>query len=223
MNLVLYSDQIIPENRRIDEVLLSMLPPQPRIGYVPSAVEPRQEWFESRRAYYAKIGLPLQHFHDPVLSSEDSLAALLSCDAIHLSGGDTRHFHSRLIQANLMRPLREYASRGGIIIGTSAGAILTTPTIALDAIFSDSDPTLAGPSEGLSLVEFEFFPHLHADPSYLPRLLEYSRASERPILACPDGSGVAVYGSRLHLIGDGLRIRRGNAEDWTTSSADLAK
>jgi dipeptidase E len=50
-----------------------------------------------------------------------------------------------------MLPLREYASRGGIIIGTSAGAILTTPTIALDAIFSDGDLALVGPSEGLSV------------------------------------------------------------------------
>jgi dipeptidase E len=214
MNLVLYSDQIIPENRRVDEVLLSMLPSQPRIGYVPSAVEPRREWFENRRAYYAQMGLPLQIFHDPILDDEGSLTALLSCDAIHLSGGDTRHFHDRLTQANLMLPLREYASRGRVIIGTSAGAMLMTPTIALDAIFSESDPRLIGPSEGLSLVQFEFFPHLYADPCYLPRLLAYSRTHERSILACPDGSGVVVNNGSLQMIGNGLRINRGEARDW---------
>jgi hypothetical protein len=53
------------------------------------------------------------------------------------------------------------------------------------------------------------------DPSYLPRLLERSRAHERSILACPDGSGV-VNSDGLHMIGDGLHINGGYAKDGRT-------
>jgi dipeptidase E len=214
MKLAFYSDQIIPENRRVDAVLVSILPSKARLGFVPSGGDPTRKWFEDRRAYYAESGLQLSHFHDPAIDDQGSLAALLSCDAIHLSGGNTREFLSRLSRADMIRPLRQYARQGGVLIGTSAGAILLTPNISVDALFLGDDPDQAAQSEALSLAEFEFFPHLGNDQSYLPRLLKYSRSCSRAILACPDGCGVILQEDALQLIGDGLVIKGGDATSW---------
>jgi dipeptidase E len=216
MKLVFYSDQIIPENRRIDTALVAMLPSKARIGFVPSGGDPTRKWFLDRRAYYAEVGLDLAHSHDPATDDQESLAALLCCDAVHLSGGNTKTFLNRLVRADMIRLLREYARRGGVLIGTSAGAILLTPTISVDALFSGNDPERVN-DEALSLSEFEFFPHLGNDPSYLPRLLKYSRACSRAILACPDGCGVILQEKALRLIGDGLVIKDGSATAWQCS------
>jgi dipeptidase E len=214
MQLVFYSDQIIPENRKVDAALRAMLPANATLGFVPSGDDTDRKWFEARRRYYADSGLRLVHAHDPISRDRRTLAALLSCDAIHLSGGNTAEFLRRLVQAQLVEPLRNYARDGGTLIGASAGAILMTPTIALDALFSDQDPVPADNCDALSLVDFEFFPHLGNEQSYLPRLLAYSRVCERQILACPDGCGVVLCDGELQLIGDGLAVRDGVAVSW---------
>lgn len=214
MQLAFYSDQIIPENRKVDVALRSMLPVNAKLGFVPSGDDANKKWFEGRRSYYAEAGLRLVHSHDPSSLDRRTLAELLSCDAIHLSGGNTVEFLHRLVQAQLIEPLRKYVRDGGTLIGSSAGAILMTPTIALDALFSNKDPIPADTREALSLVDFEFFPHFANEPSYLPRLLKYSLGCSRSILACPDGCGVVLRGSELQLIGDGLTVRDGAAVSW---------
>lgn len=48
--LVLYSDQEIPENAKVDEKLLALLnKPNPVIGYIPSASDPERKFYELKR------------------------------------------------------------------------------------------------------------------------------------------------------------------------------
>lgn len=105
--------------------------------------------------------------------------------------------------------LRRWAASGGILIGTSAGAILMTPTIAVDALFSGRRPEDVEDGAALDLLPFEFFPHLHAKTSYLPDLLRYSANTPRPIIACPDGDGVVVARGRVSCVGNPLWLCNG--------------
>ncbi len=209
MKLVFYSDQIIPENRKVDDCLLSLLPLGARIGYVPSGSDPNRSFFEDRQAYYAHLGLSLSVYCDPREHSGESLESLLDCDAIHLSGGDTRHFLEGLIRADMLDLLRQWAQSGRVMIGTSAGAILMTPTIAVDAILRNAEPAHAAAPDALNLAPFEFFPHLDKSPAYLPALVSYSRANRRPILACPDGDGIIVDDDEVLFIGKVVRVEDG--------------
>jgi len=210
MKLVLYGDQIIPENRRIDERLIRMLGADRRIGYIPSSRDPSRRFFDSRRSYYAASGLDLAVYFDPEDSSGSDLQALLDCDAIHLSGGDTALFRNRLFAADMIKPLQDYATAGGILIGTSAGAILMTPTIAVDALFNGKTPMLSDDDAALNLTPFEFFPHFGQKPGWLPALLKYSRSNGRPIFCCPDGDGIVIDGEQTVFIGEIVRIADGD-------------
>jgi dipeptidase E len=214
INAVLYSDQIIPANAKVDLRLVALMKGRGRrIGYVPSGPEPDQRFYTERRAYYARCGLDLDLFHDLDRPHDaDALAALLACDAIHLSGGDTVAFLARLRKAGMLEKLRAWAGAGGLLIGASAGAILMTPTIAVDALYGDGQPDGTGDNEALALLPFEFFPHLQAKPRYLADLKEYSTRTPRPIIACPDGDGIVVADGIVDCIGDLLWIARGTAE-----------
>ena len=210
INLALYSDQIIPENSAIDIQLLALMKAEAagtRIGYVPSGPEPEQCFFNERMRYYARYGLHLSSFYDlDEPHSAEETSELFACDAIHLSGGHTGGFLDRLKRSAMLDPLRDWALKGGILIGTSAGAILMTPTIATDALFSGGQPEDVRDGAALNLVPFEFFPHLDTKASYLPDLIRYSRHTPRPIVACNDGQGVVVSKGRVEFIGSPLWI-----------------
>ena len=210
--LAMYSDQVIPENNKVDARLLELMSAgEGRIGYVPSGPEPDRRFFRERRTYYSRLDLDLSFFFDPYGSPvRDHLAALLDCDAIHLSGGQTRPFLQVLKSKNLIAPIADWARNGGVLIGTSAGAILMTPTVALDALFTGEDPATVPGGNALDLVPFEFFPHLNKNPDYLQQLLSYSAKTTRRIAACRDGEGVIVSGDVVESVGDVVWIQSGS-------------
>ncbi|WP_162843917.1 Type 1 glutamine amidotransferase-like domain-containing protein [Allorhizobium taibaishanense] len=127
-----------------------------------------------------------------------------------MSGGHTGGFLGRLKQSGLMSRLRTWAENGGVLIGTSAGAIILTPTIATDALFQGKPPENCMNETALDLVPFEFFPHLNADAAFLPALLRYSQHTLRPIIACNDGDGLAVTNGDIECIGQPLWVKNGN-------------
>jgi dipeptidase E len=219
LNLAFYCDQIIPENGAIDERLLAIIRsngPGRRIGYIPSGPEPDRRFFRERGEYYARYGLDLRIFYDPdETHAEDAEAELFRCDAIHLVGGHTARFLARLKRSGLIASLRNWAHDGGVLIGTSAGAIIMTPTIATDALFTGDAPEDMMTEAALDLVPFEFFPHLDSRPTFLPELIRYSRFTSRPILACNDGDGLVVSQDRLECIGQPLWIANGEARTAT--------
>lgn len=213
INLAFYSDQIIPENEAIDHKLLSAMAASRlgrRIAYIPSGPEPDRRFFQERAAYYARRGLELCLFHDldePHTSDDES--TLYQCDAIHLSGGHTGGFLARLKRSGLISSLRTWASNGGLLIGTSAGAIILTQTIATDGLFIGTAPEELMNETGLGLVPFEFFPHLNSSSAYLPQLIRYSRHTPRPIIACNDGDGLIVTNGEIECIGQPIWVANG--------------
>lgn len=215
LSLLLYSDQIIPANARIDARLLEILRSRgPRIGYVGSGPEPDRRFFEERRAYYAGLDLQLDVFVDPASALEHEVrSSLFGCDAIHLAGGDTAAFLHWLREAELIQALRDWAQAGGTLIGTSAGAILMTPSIALNALYEGNDPETVGAPEALDLLPFEVFPHWEDRPDYESALLSHSRRTAHPIAAIPDGDGIVVSRGRVNCIGPILWFQRGTRVD----------
>ncbi|OWV85185.1 peptidase E [Rhizobium sp. N122] len=214
MITALYSDQLIAENAPMDRRLAALILSRgSSIGYIASAPEPQREFFDEKRQYYLRYGLSLDLFVDlDALSSDEEIGRLFACNAIHLTGGHTGDFLRRLRQSGMLERLRAWALDDGILVGTSAGAILMTPTIAVDALFSGGSPDAVRDGAALDLAPFEFFPHLNDDPGYLPALLRYSETTATPILACRDGEGVILGDGFVEIFGAPLMISGGFAE-----------
>ena len=215
-NLAFYCDQRVPENAAIDRRLLAVMAERGlgrRIGYIPSGPEPSRRYFRDRQVYYGRYGLDLCLFYDlDETHSADDAQALFRCDAIHLSGGHTGGFLGRLKRSGMLPLLKRWADSGGLLIGASAGAIIMTPTIATDGLFTGHAPESLMTETALDLVPFEFFPHLGTRPTYLPELVRYSRSTTRPILACNDGDGLVVTKSGIECIGRPLWIANGETK-----------
>lgn len=201
--LALYSEQALPASAGMDSRALALIGrPRPRIGFVPAQADLLDRYFRDRRAYYARYGADLavranlDHGYDPA-----AVDALFDCDAIHLSGGNTFHFLLWLRRRDMLQRLRAYAAAGGVLIGTSAGAILLTPEITTAGLVGDPrEPGLAEDG-ALGLVDFAFVPHWGATEAAPADFESYARHSGLTLYACGDDAGLIVDGDHLEPVG----------------------
>ena len=78
LRATLYSDQIIPANRRVDDALLRILGrPSVRVGYIPSTPDPKRRFFDAKVAYYAAYGITDIKYFEPADLTSDERSELL--------------------------------------------------------------------------------------------------------------------------------------------------
>ncbi|WP_315372330.1 Type 1 glutamine amidotransferase-like domain-containing protein [Paenibacillus xylanexedens] len=203
--LVLLSDLVFESNDKLDQRILRLFnSEQPSIGYIPSCSDPERKYFEHTRRYYNQIGIDNIQYYDLDLEYEEStFGSIFECDAIHLSGGNTFYFLSLLQKRNVLGLLRSYVKSGGILIGVSAGSILTTPTIDIAGYGEDADENNVDlkDMQALGLVDFEFAPHWDVSEDTLNSLREYTRVNRTAVYACQDGGGLVMDGESIELYG----------------------
>lgn len=210
--LVLYSDRDTETNRRIDRYLLELLnTTDRRIGYISSSSDPQRQYFSKEQNYYKQYGLELTNYVElDIAYQPEAIEDLFSCDAIHLSGGNTYYFSYWLKQRGLIERLQNYARDGGILIGVSAGAILMTPEISSAKLCGDEPYKPLRDDRGLNLVDFAFVPHLQDTPEYYDRLQSYADRLQRVLYGCHDGDGIVVTGEKISSIGNVVTITPNN-------------
>ena len=212
--LVLYSDQILPAAKDVDERMFALIGrDRPNIGYLPSSSDPERKWFRACQDYYShyRIGLDLYFGLDQAYEP-GKLDLLMSCDAIHLSGGNTYLFLHRLSTRNMLEPLRSFVSNGGVLIGVSAGAILMTSHVSTASLCGDSPVDDAAEDSGLGLVDFGFVPHMGRFDIGVPEVSECSRQLQTTVYGCPDGGGIVVDDDQIECIGDIVVATRGTVQ-----------
>jgi dipeptidase E len=209
--LVLHSDQIFPQSERMDRELLAMTgKPNPTFGYIPSTHDADYRYFHDRQEYYLRYGINLGvYFELDQRYYPEILPALLACDAIHLSGGDTFYFLEWLRKRELLEPLIQYVEKGGILVGVSAGAILTTPDISTASLCGDAPKDPQMDLTALRLVDFDFIPHLDKVPGGFKTVSDYSLSHHLPVYGCRDGDGIIINGEEMIRFGEVLHIENG--------------
>jgi dipeptidase E len=208
--LVLYSDQMIAENKKIDMELLRLIDNEkPRIGYIASATDSTRKYYYQKIEYYKNLGVEhLLYFDLDKEYDETKVDELLNCDAIHLSGGNTYCFLNSLKKRNFIPVLQDYVLKGKVLIGISAGSILMSETIDI-AQFGDDNFLNLEDTHALGLVDFEFMPHWNKDFVFLDEVKNYSKINNRVIYACKDGDGIVIENDEMKLFGGVIKIEDG--------------
>lgn len=206
--IVLYSD-LIKEDRKLDYELLRVLNKKnPSIAYLRGTSDVTGKYFNYVVEYYKDLGISNVNYFD--LDKEyDKLkvSQIFSYDAIHLSGGSTFRFLNLLKQSNLLDLLKSYVESGKVLIGVSAGSIITTKSIDTSQYLEDDTVGLEDRSS-LGIVDFDFMPHWNNEQSEksLESLKEYSKLNNRTVYACKDGDGIVIEGEDVKFIGDIMKI-----------------
>lgn len=196
MKLVFYSE-ILAGNPLLDRAVFDLIGKKsPKIGYIPSSSDKERKYYNEIRDYYQRYGISELFYFD--LDQEfdrGKIRELEECDAIHLSGGNTYRFLYHIRRRDFIPFLRNYAERGKVLIGVSAGGMIMTPTIVSTTLFEgdldDANDVGIKDFSALDLVRFEFFPHF-GDAGKEEKVKEYSKKTSNFIYACEDGTGIIV-------------------------------
>ncbi|MGI2258932.1 Type 1 glutamine amidotransferase-like domain-containing protein [Shewanella sp. GXUN23E] len=132
-----------------------------RAGYIASEPDPDKDYFKPVREWYAGLEIEMATFLELEQGYDTNIIdALFDNDLIHLSGGNTFRFLYWLKHRNLLPKIIDFASRGGALVGLSAGAIILTADISSAVVCGDANDIGLQHLTGATLCEFQLVPHL---------------------------------------------------------------
>ncbi len=215
MNLVLYSGGDEKENVDLDRAFIELLHKKnPVVTFIPSSSYLSEQEFKSFVRHYSKYNIT-RFIHFPIDQPFDQIIfqEVMRSDAIHLGGGNTFYFLNSLRKAKLLPQLKDFALKGGLLTGLSAGAILMTENIELagyPAFDRDENVVNIKNLSALNLVDFLFFPHFKNSARYDVEFKKYSKSNSKTLYACPDGSGIVVRNKELRFLGKCFAFSKGH-------------
>jgi dipeptidase E len=217
LKLFLFSDHRTPADLPLDrEMIATTGKKNPTVAWIPSGGSPEKtdHYFTQRRARYAEVGVTsVEMFPLHREGYHLSIPHLLSCDIIHLSGGDPFVFLKNLRAAGLMSALSERALLGGIMVGESGGAMMMAHDIEMCRFGHIPVPEDLANLEALGLLDFDFHPHFGSYGANLDQLKEYSQRRQKIVYAVPDGAGLVVLGGEVRPHGHCVRIKSAEEEE----------
>ncbi|MGD9650118.1 MAG: Type 1 glutamine amidotransferase-like domain-containing protein [Dongiaceae bacterium] len=120
-----------------------------------------QTYFENNvRKVFETIGIASELLEISDKSHAQVRSALEKCDIVYIGGGNTFFLLEKLKQCNFKEALDDFLKKGGLYIGSSAGAIAACPDIGFIAPMDDPSIAKLSDNKGLGLVDFSVLPHL---------------------------------------------------------------
>jgi dipeptidase E len=205
-----YLDHPEPEIRRL-------LDGRKRVVFVPFAAHDHAAYTETVRERFGRMGFEIVGFE-----------ALDKADAIFVGGGNTFRLLKTLYDRNLLDPIRKRVRSGTPYIGSSAGSVITAPTIRT----TNDMPIVEPPSlTSLGLISFQLNCHyLDPDPDSTHkgetrelRITEFHEENTTPVVGLREGTMLWVQNQSSTLLGlKPARIfRRGKAPVEVEPGSDL--
>jgi dipeptidase E len=196
-----------------------------RLVFVPYALAQRDLYGEKVRQRLAEIGVVAE----TATADADGSKRLRDTPAIFVGGGNTFRLLKILQETGQLAVIRERAQEGMPYLGSSAGSVITSPTIR-----TTNDMPIVEPATLASLALLPFQLNLHyidADPRSThmgetreERLLQFHEENELPVLGVREGAWLRVEGNHATLGGTtgGRLFRRGHAPEEVAAGADVS-
>jgi dipeptidase E len=165
------------------------------VAFVPFAAHDHDAYSAKIRARLGRMGLDVV-----------SVTEIDHADAIFVGGGNTFRLLKTLYERNLLEDLRHRVRRGLSYIGSSAGSMLSSPTIRT----TNDMPIVEPPSlDSLRLIPFQLNCHyLDPDPSSThkgetreQRLREFHEENATPVIGLREGTCLRVDDHAVTLVG----------------------
>ena len=174
----------------------------PPVLFVPFALSDRDAYTEQARGRFERMGFSLVGIH----RATDPRRAVLEATALFIGGGNTFRLLKTLQDLSLLEPIRRRVAEGMPYIGSSAGSVVSSPTIR-----TTNDMPIVEPSsfEALGLVSFQINAHyLDPDPASThmgetreERLRQFHEENATPVVGLREGTLLRIEGDSVRLRG----------------------
>ncbi len=201
-----------------------------RILFVPFALDDQAGYWKTARERFARLGIEVDRLEE----GTSALDKIGKAAAIFVGGGNTFRLLDRLQRSGALEAIRGRVIAGMPYIGSSAGTVVSGPTIKTT---NDMPIVQPGSFEALNLVPFQINCHyIDADPESLHmgetrerRLVEFLEENDALVIGLREGAWLRVDRDdqeplRVTLRGaTGARIfRRGGDPTEHHEGADLS-
>jgi dipeptidase E len=207
MKLILSSSGIT--NQTIANSLINLVgknPSETKIALIPTAanVEPgNKDWFFSQIDALHKFGYNYIDVVDISASDVDWRERLSQVDVIFVSGGNTFHLLKCIRETGFDAWLKQNLD-SKVYVGSSAGSIICTPTIAIAAVEpGDVNVHHLTDLTAMNLVDFEVSPHTPDMLSYEANEA-YAKTIKNVLYALDDESAIEVVDGNIKILTEGI-------------------
>lgn len=164
-----------------------------RVLFVPFALHDRNAYAAQARERFQAMGYALDSVHE----AGEPKKAVERAEAIFIGGGNTFRLLDNLYQIDLLIPIRRRVEEGMLYMGSSAGAVVSAPTIK-----TTNDMPIVQPLSfnSLGLVSFQINAHyLDPDPNSTHmgetrevRLNQFLEDNGTPVVGLREGCMIRV-------------------------------
>ncbi|HEX5855688.1 MAG TPA: dipeptidase PepE [Thermoanaerobaculia bacterium] len=173
-----------------------------RLLFVPHALLDRDAYAGQARERFEKMGYGLDSLHQ----APDAREAVAQAEALFTGGGNTFRLLRALQELSLLEPIRRRVEEGMPYIGSSAGSVVSCPTIRTTNDMPIVEPAGFG---ALRLIPFQINAHyLDADPASThmgetreERLRQFHEENPEPVVGLREGTMLRVEGDSVVLLG----------------------
>jgi dipeptidase E len=174
----------------------------PPVLFVPFALFDRDAYAEQARRRFETMGLSLVG----IQRATDPRRAVLEAKALFIGGGNTFRLLKTLQDLSLLEPIRRRVAEGMPYIGSSAGSVVSSPTIRTT---NDMPIVELSSLEALGLVSFQINAHyLDPDPASThmgetreERLRQFHEENATPVVGLREGTMLWIEGDAVRLLG----------------------
>jgi dipeptidase E len=145
-----------------------------------------------------KLGLDITLVQLEDFRNESAVEALKDKDIIWVAGGECGYLMYWMRRCEIDKRIRSLLTDKTVYVGSSAGSMITAPTLQITEWYLNETETGASVIPGLGLVDFDFYPHFEDDQ------MEYIKAhnQSKKLYAVKDGEVVIVEDNKIFVFGE---------------------
>ncbi|HJQ08878.1 MAG TPA: Type 1 glutamine amidotransferase-like domain-containing protein [Candidatus Saccharimonadales bacterium] len=208
MKLLLTSGGV--RNKGIADALKGMVgkpASETKIAFIPTAANVEggnKDWYVGQFLHLWRFGYCWIDVVDPSAANvNDWKERLGEADVIFVSGGNTFHLLEQARATGLLDWLKQHI-KSKVYVGSSAGSILVTPTIAVGGLTgADNNINNLQDLQALAFVPFEFIPHTLSFFT-MEAVQDYAKSSPHPVYAVDDTTAIKVVNGKSEVISEGF-------------------
>lgn len=182
--------------KELDEIFVSSLPNQARVGIIPHAAEDFDDALERIEQDFSNK--KIQGFELVLHASPE----LLEFDALMIEGGNTFELIKTMRESSFFGLIKQFYQANKPIYADSAGAIMLGGDVqtAFLGDDSDEDPQRLQDYRGLDLIA-PWTVHAHATPDEREDLQNLLYDKGNPILALSENAGIFIHQDAIQSLG----------------------
>ncbi len=139
-------------------------------------------------------------------TTEEIMEKLAKADVIWVAGGATGYLMYWLRRHGLDKTLPNLLAKNKVYIGSSAGSMVASQSLSVCEWYLGEVETGAGFIPGLSLVDFEIYPHFHDEQLTEIKELRAKNQTGLSLYLLKDGEAVLVDGHKTEVFGEERKI-----------------